>query len=337
VKVLDDNKAITGWGDGLGFRINQMAAQVSYGGIRDLRRAEIMFNFSMKVSSGSLIYIEHPTRFRLRCAEYGTLKQGTLPGTLPSCTNEPMIMQLSESLVRDRTYCFSVEGDLPAVPSDPNTFNLIIRDVDLNVVDAAFLLGGSITYHDFAFHSPKMSWEGSAPDSVSIITMSMELTSIIRGNQVAALLFTFPVGYQQAASRPSDIVNGNANFPLAIGETGGWARFNAYKDKLKIHTNATYVSIIPGVYSWTFPVRMPYSSLPPVNVWYLSICSSRSCEAPYDAHTLVSFPVQGFLFGELSVQTLKLLTSGAARAFSAWSLECSWLLPVALALLRYAF
>merc|ERR1712096_282573 len=71
------------------------------------------------------------------------------------------------------------------------------------------------------------------------------------------------------------------------------------------------VMILEGKYGWQFPVFVP-ASIPFNNVFYIAVCSDRSCEVgtcehgppchrpPRQASVLAAFPVPGFRLGQLS-------------------------------------
>jgi len=104
-----------------------------------------------------------------------------------------------------------------------------------------------------------------------------------------------------------DVVNHNSVLPLAYERSGGWAEW--LQDTLKIFT--TGATIARGTYSFEFPVRIPVDSVPKINVWYVSLCTTDTCTVPNGQGTIVSFPMQGFVLGEISSESLRLATSSA--------------------------
>lgn len=297
----------TGWGEGSGFRVEQMVSGVSYAGVSSLRNAQISFHFTLNVDAGSEIAVEPPTNYLLSCSTEGALKQGSLPGTRPGCTDEPLVLMLSTTLTRGE-YSFAVAVDLPAQKPTPNNFNIIIRDRDNRVVDAAYSLAG-VELVAAPVMSPTLSWSRAEPGQNSIITIGITFKKDY--NQVKALLISFPQKFIHAILRPTDVQNLNRRFPVAASQSGGWAEW--FQDKLLIYLDDSDDStvIAADTYSFNFPVLVPVDNVPKVNVWYFTLCSERTCEQPKGRGTIVSFPLQGFALGEVSSSSLKVAASEA--------------------------
>jgi hypothetical protein len=206
---------------------------------------------------------------------------------------------LSTTLTRGE-YSFAVAVDLPATKSIPNNFNIIIRDRDNRVVDAAYSLAG-VDLFPVPVLSPTISWSRAEPGQNSIITIGITFSSDY--NQVKALLITFPKKFIHAILRPTDVQNLNRRFPVAASQ----AHDLTFKDKIKIYLDDSddATVIARDTYSWSFPVLVPVDNVPNVNVWYFSLCSERTCETPKGRGTIVSFPMQGFALGEVSPATMK--------------------------------
>merc|ERR1719401_2979929 len=62
-----------------------------------------------------------------------------------------------------------------------------------------------------------------------------------------------------------------------------------------------------GSYRLAFPVKLPevVTSLPVLNLWRLTLCADRWCMSPQDPSVIASFPMAGFLPGEVSLLELK--------------------------------
>merc|ERR1719181_404913 len=151
-----------------------MISGVSYAGVAGLRAAQISFPFTLEVPDGTEIAIEPPTNYILSCSTEGALKQGSLPGGRPGCTDEPLVLMLSTTLTRGQ-YSFAVAVDLPATKSIPNNFNIIIRDRDNRVVDAAYSLPG-VELFPVPVVSPTLSWSRAEPGQNSVITVGITFT-----------------------------------------------------------------------------------------------------------------------------------------------------------------
>jgi len=220
-----------------------------------------------------------------------------------------MVLRLTTTLTAGE-YSFAVAVDLPAVKSTPNNFNVIIRDRDNRVVDAKYAMPG-VDLFMVPAELPTLSWSRAEPGQNSIITMGLTFSKDY--NKVKAVLITFPKKFSQAIRFPTDVQNLNRRFPVAASQTGGWAEW--FQDRIKIYLDDSddATVIARDTYSWNFPVLVPVDNVPKVNVWYLSLCSERTCEKQMGRGTIVSFPMQGFALGEISPASLKVAANGARR------------------------
>jgi hypothetical protein len=297
---------VTGWGEALGFPIQQMTSKVVYGGVAGMQRAQMTFNFTLNVNAGSEITIQAPPSYNLVCSRYASLRQGSLPGKLPTCTDKPLKMKLSQPLLIG-SYAFTLDADLPLTTPLENSFNLILRDQDLNVVDAGFqMLGTAVAV--MPLKQPTLSWSASLANARSVISMSISLNGTWTG--VEAVMFTFPQNFKHAIIRPSEVTNNNPAFPVDTEDIGGWAKYIGFTDKIKV-VLFPGVNIPKGEYSWSFPVKLPFSVMPAINVWQFSACKKKACELPEDKHVMVNFPMQGFEMGEISKEALMRMISRA--------------------------
>jgi hypothetical protein len=295
----------TGWGYGAGFKVNQMVSGVSYAGVASLRSAQISFHFTLEVDSGSEIAVEPPTNYILSCSTEGALKQGSLPGSRPGCTDEPLVLMLSATLTRGE-YSFAVAVDLPATQSNPNTFNIIIRNRDNQVVDAAYSRPG-VELHTVPVTSPTLSWSRAEPGQNSVITIGIDFESDY--NQVKALLITFPQKFIHAIQRPTEVQNLNRRFPVSASQSGGWAEWGQDWIRIYLDDSDDSTVIAADSYSFNFPVLVPVDNVPRVNVWYFSLCNERTCQTPSGRGVIASFPMQGFALNEVSPASLQAYSS----------------------------
>jgi len=299
----------TGWGEGGGFRVTQMAnSLVSYAGVAGLRAAQITFRFVLEVNAGSEIAIEPPSGYLLSCSTEGALKQISLPGGRPGCTDDPLVLMLSTTLTAGE-YAFGVAVDLPPQKPSPNSFNIIIRDRDNNVVDAAYELGG-VDIIPLPVTSPTLSWTRAEPAQPSRITIGITFT--MDTNLIKALLIKFPNKFIHDVQKPTDVQNLNRRFPVAASQAGGWAD-TSDTDRIKIllDDSEDSTTIAADTYSWSFPVLVPSTEMPRYNVWFFSLCSDRTCRDPRGRGVIVSFPMAGFQLNEVSPTAARSETAGA--------------------------
>merc|ERR1712190_300104 len=300
-----------GWGEGSGFMITQMTgSRVSYGAVANLRSTQIAFTFTMDVAGGNQIAVVPPMGYLLTCSTEGALKQISLPGEKPDCIDDPLQLRLTMPLAVG-SYAFAVACDMPPETPEVNTFNIIIRDQDTNVMDAAYQMPGQpIRNIDVA--TPTLAWSRSDPGQHSVITVGLTFEEDTTG--IKAVLVKLPVSFFHDVQKPTDVQNMNRKFPVAAGQD--WAYTlepNAIKIFLDDRDDST--TIPADVYRFSFPVQVP-TEIPQLNIWYLCLCSDRMCSAPGDRNTIVSFPMDGFDLGEIAPAALQLaanLAIGMAR------------------------
>jgi len=297
-----------GWGQGSGFAVTQMSGSaVYYAGVANLRATEIAFTFTLDVDAGSSISIVPPAGFLLTCSMEGSLKTISLPGGRPNCIDDPLQLQLLESLTRG-TYAFGVTVDLPPQTPEVNTFNIIIQDQYNNVVDAAYAIQGEEVV-DLGAEAPSLAWSRADPGQPSVITIGITFTRDT--SNLKALLVTLPELFQHDVQIPIDVQNLNPRFPLAPGLD--WADTEE-PDRIRIFLDDSEdVTTIPAdTYRFSFPVLMP-PDVPRKNIWFISLCDDRTCKQPSDAQVLVSFPMAGFNLYDVAPEALRVSASGAVR------------------------
>jgi hypothetical protein len=299
----------TGWGEGSGFMVTQMrGTTVSYAGVANLRSTQIAFTFRLEVDAGNQISVVPPHGYLLTCSTEGALRAIRLPGSQPDCIDDPLSLQLTSTFGAEE-YSFAIAVDIPPETPAGNTWNLIIRDQDNEVVDAAYQIEGHPIVQ-MGVESPTLAWSRADPRMASQITVGFTVSTAIQ--VVMAVLITFPSGFIHDVQRPTDVQNLNKAFPLASGTN--WAD-TSQTNRLKVlldDTDDTTV-IQPGTYRFTFPVLVP-PTIPPNNIWFLSLCGDQTCRLPSDRSVIVSFPLAGFILFEIAPEALRVPASPAERA-----------------------
>lgn len=304
----------TGWGQGAGFMVNQMAmAEVWYPGVANLKGAQITFTFSLDVDAGSQIHVVPPTGYLLTCSTEGSLRQISLPGEVPDCVDDPLELILTRTL-QVGEYAFGVAVDLPPETPEVNTFDIIIKNQENQVVDAAFGIPGQNIDPNLQVSNPTLSWSRSQPGVQTLITFGLTFNQPT--TRLKAVLLNFPERFIHDVQRPTDVVNLNKRFKVAAGSAGDWAD-TQFTDRLKIYLDDSdpTTTIAAGTYQFSFPAKVPcctQDDMPKNNVWYLSLCEDRSCNEPKDSTILVTLPMAGFALNEMAPEALKSPT-GAAR------------------------
>jgi len=300
----------TGWGEGNGFRVNQMAGRsVSYGGVANLRSVQMIFTFSLEVDWGSQIHVTPPHGVLLACSTEGALKRISLPGGRPDCVDDPLQLRLTVDLTAG-VYAFGIAADMPPETPQDNTFDIAIKDRNGNVVDAAYQVPGKPIV-DIGVTSPTLSWSRADAGQPSVITIGV--TFVRDTISIKALLINFPERFIHDVQKPTDVQNLNRRFPVAAGQE--WAD-TTFTDRIKIFLDDSddITTIAADSYRFNFPVRVPCcqpSDLPKKNIWFLSLCRERDCTSPEHRSVVVSFPMAGFGINELAPDSLKVKTSFA--------------------------
>jgi hypothetical protein len=206
-------------------------------------------------------------------------------------------MLMLDTTLAARKYAFGIIADIPPETPSDNTFNLVIRNPDGQVVDAAYGIKGQ-TINDFPTKDPVFSWTRSEAGQPSVITMGLSFTKDT--TSVKALLISFPEGFIHDVQKPTDVQNHNRQFPVSEdwADTGRTNRIKILLDDTKDDT-----TIAAGSYSFSFPVLVPCcteAEMPESNIWYLSLCEVQVCWNKEDVSVRVTFPTAGFSLGELA-------------------------------------
>jgi hypothetical protein len=302
----------TGWGeDPTGFMVTQMmGTTVSYAGVANLQSTQIAFTFTLGVDAGNQISVVPPHGYLLTCSTEGALKAIHLPGSQPDCIDDPLTLQLTNTLSADE-YAFAVAVDVPPETPAGNTWNLIIRDQDNNVVDAAYQIVGHGVVA-IGVEEPTLAWSRADPRMPSDITVGFTVSTAI--TVVKSVLVTFPNSFIHDVQKPTDVQNLNKGFPVASGSD--WADTSA-TDRIRIllddtdDTTVINADTIP--YRFTFPVLVP-PTVPANNIWFLSLCTDQQCRMPSDRSVVVSFPLAGFQLYELAPEAMSVKTNYAEQA-----------------------
>jgi hypothetical protein len=326
------------WGEADGFQIKQMSntqgnePMILYPGILGLKNAQITFKFSLDVGGGRSIAVTPPAGYLLTCSTEGALVPLSLPGKKPSCVDEPLELILSAPL-EAAEYSFALAVDIPVEEPNPNTFNVIVKDVDGKTVDAVYNYYGRALRDDMNIHTPTLTFSSTTPGKQSIVYFGFTLGEA--ETKMRSLLLKFPNNFIHDVMRPTDVQNFNKDFRVAAGNT--WMDVSSFTDRIIVKLDDTdpTLTVPPGEYEFRFPVMVPccyQADMPKNNVWYLAICYDQFCTEPDDKSVLVTFPIAGFnLNDKPTASAIRGQTSAARRQ---WHLRL-WQTPV-LGLLIFA-
>jgi hypothetical protein len=296
IEAKDKNDQTIGWGENPGFEIQQMPAMITFPSVANLNMAPFAIVFSMSNPNGLEIRVEPPRLYRLQCSG-GDVAQMSLPGDqAPTCvSNDPLVLRLNKTM-QIGYYSFMVTGSVPETTPLKNTFNLIVSSMDGQVLDSAYNLPAK-EIRRIEAHSPTLSWTDSVPGMHTTVQLGFTLTATTTA--VKAIVFEFPEKFRQDLPSTNQIANGNPNFPVAAANE--WADIeDPTKIRLFLDDTEEDTPIPPGTYTWKFPVVVPkIESFPErVNIWHISLCTSRLCTTYVDASSAVVFPIQGFVINQ---------------------------------------
>ncbi|CAJ1405442.1 unnamed protein product [Effrenium voratum] len=324
VQAWGPGPSLQAWGLA-GFKVNQMRdAQVLYGGVPGLQKAELAFVFTVEVEEEMLRIIEvnGPAELSLDCAG-AALRGLALPG--PLCAQQgPGFLRLELGTgLSPGTYAFTVQGDLPAQTPVENSFSVLLkRQPTEHVVDAAFGLPGWPTL-DLQISQPLLAWSTASAAEISKVTVSFAVQEA--SQQLRALLISLPDFFQHRVRSAAEFKVSNPRLPLLQGAQD-WLDVSS-RHRIVVNLEPQDPEVAIGTYMFTFPVALPGAELPAVNLWRLSLCSAR-CATPTDKAVLLSFAMAGFLPGEVSLleqrrqqlatQAAGLEATGAGRSFPIW-------------------
>eukprot|EP00930_Biecheleria_cincta_P092359 TRINITY_DN8222_c0_g5_i2.p1 TRINITY_DN8222_c0_g5~~TRINITY_DN8222_c0_g5_i2.p1 ORF type:complete len:3174 (-),score=522.91 TRINITY_DN8222_c0_g5_i2:21-9542(-) len=261
----------TGWGEGQGFFVTQMGGtSVMYPAVSSVKGAQIAFTFALDVDAGNQISIVSPPGFLLTCSAEGSLKQISLPGSKPDCIDDPLQIRLATSLTIGR-YAFALAVDLPPETPSVNTFDLIIRDQDNVVIDAAYSLPG-LEIVNIGVSNPFLSWSKSDPGQRTSIEIGLTFTRDTPN--VKGILIMLPDQFMHDVQNPTDVQNLNKRFPVAAGAT--WAETKQYPDRIRIWLDDTSGGAVikADTYRFVFPALVP-PKMSQNNIWSISMCNDK--------------------------------------------------------------
>ncbi|CAE7897229.1 unnamed protein product [Symbiodinium microadriaticum] len=326
VQAFDPAGNLLGWGQADGFKVNQMRdAQVLYGGVPGLQNAQLAFVFTLETPSLEetfrILEVVAPSEISLSCDR---LEHLTLPDAV--CAEQGpgfARLELEESL-QPGTFSFTVTGELPSQTPQQNVFSIVIRrSPSEHVVDAAFdFVGWQI--RDVSISQPVLAWSTASFQEISTVTISftVQLATIA----LRAMLISLPPGFQHRVRSVEEFKVSNQRLPLLKGSTD-WLDVSVL-DRILISLEPEDPAVDVGTYMFSFPVEMPVAAeLPSVNLWQLSFCNSRYCVHPKDEAVLVSFPLPGFLPGEVSLleqRRQQLAQEAAGRPETASASRMRW-------------
>lgn len=278
-----------------------------------------MVTFSELAAVGAArLLVRAPLGYVLACESAGRVDQVDLPGGRAACTDmllataataqqwRHLHVDLNGSTLAIGSYAFGFRCTVPqATPIGDGantTWSLQAFDDTGSVVDGVFRIRAAPVVAANIGSTAAFSWSRSEPNQVSLVTFGLTFNEGFPG--VGSLLFICPQGFVQDNQQPQDFRILSSGFPSA-GTDLQQLKFV----RLFVAANAT----IPAAFHrFQFRVIVPFV-LPQQNLWYVSLCSDRSCISDQDATVLLSFPIQGFNLRERSVVDLAAV-AGAVRS-----------------------
>jgi len=297
IEAKDKNDQTLGWGENPGFEVAQMPAWITFPSISRLDKGLFAFVFKMTNPGGFEIRVDTPRLYKLQCSGPDSVNPMSLPGDVPpTCvSNDPLTLRLNKTMGLG-WYSFMVSGSLPDATPLKNTFNLVVSTPESQVIDAVFNIPGK-EIRKIDAHTPTLEWTDSVPGMRTYVTLGFtlrETTTIVK-----AILIEFPNQFRQDLPDTNMITNENQNFPVAPANE--WADADdPQRIRLFLDDTEEYTPIPPGTYRWRFPVVVPkFESFPnDVNIWHLSLCTTKLCTNYEDDDAAVVFPIAGFALNQ---------------------------------------
>jgi len=219
-------------------------------------------------------------------------------------------------------YAFVLSVRTPPVTPSPNLFSVLVTDANGAVEDAAMDIPGRIIHYNVPIVVAPLSWTSADAGQASTITVGFTTSDDITHNRLDSMLITFPENFAHAIERESSVVSTNSQLPLGTGNVGGWIDIRMV-DRLLVHIDPT--QIIPkGTYEFQFPVTVP-EQMPVYNVWLVTFCQvdhNRECVQAHGPNALLTFPLAGFVHGELH-SNMKGVLQGHALRSARSSFQCT--------------
>eukprot|EP00927_Polykrikos_kofoidii_P043809 TRINITY_DN37909_c0_g1_i1.p1 TRINITY_DN37909_c0_g1~~TRINITY_DN37909_c0_g1_i1.p1 ORF type:complete len:2477 (+),score=440.02 TRINITY_DN37909_c0_g1_i1:179-7432(+) len=296
-----DRQRELGWGeDPTGVEIRQMmGASVVYPGIPDVEgRMVLSFITNEKVNEGGKILVGYPPSITVRCVG-DFLDKVSLQGDV-TCDNKPRLGEFEVTISRPLppgTQAFAVTSTAPPAVEGSNTFFIMIKQADGQVVDAAMTVPGVRIQHGLAVAALPLWWSSSVRSKPSTVSLGFELLDAlpeVNPPLMGEVVVFVPRDFVQNVKRTLHIESLGRTLPLA---QGSWLD-NSNKDRLRLFFDPALTrNLTPGRYRWSFPVAVP-SRLPAYNVFVMTICTpastNQSCTGPDDPRALVTFPWPSF-------------------------------------------
>jgi hypothetical protein len=202
-----------------------------------------------------------------------------------------------------------VKGTVPLNTPRPNTFNLVVRNEDNVVLDAAYGLHGK-DVQTISACCPSLAWTKAVPGVHSTVIIGFEVKDTFVN--IKAIVIKFPEGFRQDMPSTSLLSNLNPDFPVASGSN--FAEIEPDRTRIRIFLDDTeeVTPVDPGEYKWQFPVIVPkIEDFPAVNIWYILLCTQATCNDVDSATAVVNFPIPGFGLNEKHPSAHEAATSGA--------------------------
>ena len=318
----------TGWGLVLSpFAIQPMAnVAVHYPALENVK-SQVSFSFSnaIHVRAGATLQVQFPSGFIFDCSTFRKVTMPYYPIDAPTaCSLSTSISAFDLAIIQDLvpgTFSFTVSATSPAAAGAPE-FSMIIYDANSNVLDSniGFSSGGAIRSSSDPEYinvqampgNSALIWSPSPVQGGSVAVVEVRFQVVqqisIQSNgftSLAAIRISFPQSFVSAVQLASDVID-TSDTPITSSVD------LSFKDGILIIMDNTRM-IATGDYGFKFPVFVPWT-IPDVNIWFISFCSSKSaCASPNDASVIASLPLGGFAIGEVNALSLSQTMSGSSH------------------------
>jgi len=149
---------------------------------------------------------------------------------------------------------------------------------------------------------PSLYWASSIAETVTEVTLGLVFNNYTE--DIQAILLVLPPTFNHKLRTLADFrvlrQGGLDDLPVAQ-EEGSWIDTRS-SDMIRIHI-AESARINAGGYAFQLPVFIPYE-VPPENIWFLCLCTSRACNSPTHSSVVTAFALPGFNIGERHPHTI---------------------------------
>jgi hypothetical protein len=195
-------------------------------------------------------------------------------------------VELAEGLIPGRDYCFLAGLETPGLAPEntTNVFHILLTTYQAQVVDAKMNVPLPSIVSGLYVFNPTLSFSSSAKSAVCDLEFTIRVRTKLALN-LTALQFALPDRFQVLIE---PVVNLD-DFPTPKLR---WYRHFPTRNLVRVEVDGER-PISAGYYRFRLAARLPFSSMPPINLFFVSFCADLFCTDVFGA-----FPIAGFRIGD---------------------------------------